>query len=302
MQRIAVTGASGLIGSALVRALMARGDDVVAFSRNPAHHQQTASPITWVRWDPRDMDATRRALHGCTTIVNLVGASIAGKRWSSAYKQQLVSSRVDATQQLLSAVGSMSQPPHTFISSSGAGYYGIGATSATETSPAGRDFLAQLCVNWEAAAHTANTLQMRTALVRTGVVLDDTQGALPLMALPFRLFAGGPVMPGTQGVSWIHRDDMVRLLVWLIDTPTAQGAYNACAPHPVSNATLSAAIAHRIGRPNWVPVPQFALRLLFGEMADALLIGGQFVTSTRLMQEGFNFTHPTITEALAHLW
>jgi uncharacterized protein (TIGR01777 family) len=139
---------------------------------------------------------------------------------------------------------------------------------------------------------------MRTAVVRTGVVLDDHDGALPLMALPFRLFAGGPVLPGTQGISWIHRDDMVRLLLWLIDTPSAQG----CAPNPVSNAALGSAIAQRLARPNWLPVPQFALQLLFGEMADALLIGGQYVTSSRLASAGFTFQYPHITEALATLW
>lgn len=322
MQRIAITGASGLIGGALAQALLARGDEVVAFSRTPQHQHTPATPLTsvqimsefkegthrtaprltWARWNPQDVAATAQALAGCDAVVNLVGASIAGTRWSAAYKQQLITSRVAATQQLLAAIGSMPQPPQTFISSSGAGYYGIGAPAADETSPAGHDFLAQLCVDWEAATRAAHAIQMRVAIVRTGVVLDDTQGALPLMALPFRFFVGGPVMPGTQGVSWIHRDDMVRLLLWLIDTPDAQGAYNACAPQAVSNTALSGAIAKRLGRPNWMPVPQFALRLLFGEMADALLIGGQYVTSSRLASAGFTFSYPTIAEALAHLW
>lgn len=302
MKRIAITGASGLIGSALSYALVARGDEVVAFSRTPQQFQDAAAPITWVQWNPRDTDATRRALTGCDTIVNLVGASIAGKRWSAHYKQQMIASRVHATQQLMTTVASMPHPPTTIISSSGAGYYGQGAMPCDEQSPAGNDFLARLCVDWEAAATMAAAPTMRVALIRTGVVLDDNQGALPLMALPFRLFVGGPVMPGTQGVSWIHRDDMVRLLLWLIDTPTAHGVYNACAPQPVSNAVLSAAIATRLTRPNWIPVPQFALRTLFGEMADALLIGGQYVTSSRLAAAGFTFQYPHITEALAHLW
>lgn len=302
MQRIAITGASGLVGSALSQALVARGDEVVAFSRTPAPHQHTASPITWARWDPHDADATRRALTGCHAIVNLVGASIAGKRWSTAYKHTLMTSRVSATQALLAAVASMPNPPHTLISASATGYYGTSQQPVDESSPAGRDFLAQLCVDWEGATSAAHALQMRVAIARSGIVLDDTHGALPLMALPFRLFVGGPVLPGTQGVSWIHRDDMVRVLLWMIDTPTAHGVYNACAPNPVTNAALGAAIAQRLARPNWLPVPQFALRLLFGEMADALLVGGQFVTSSRLAADGFTFTYPTITEALARLW
>jgi uncharacterized protein (TIGR01777 family) len=301
-RHIAITGASGLIGSALSHALIARGDHVVAFTRNPQHQGILPAAAQRVLWNPRDTHATATALTGCDTIVNLVGASIAGTRWTPAYKQTLVTSRVNATQQLLAAVAQMPHKPTTFISSSGAGYYGINAIATTEAAPAGADFLAKLCVDWESAATPAATLGMRSVILRTGVVLDSTSGALPLMALPFRFFVGGPVLPGTQMISWIHITDMVQLLLWAIDNEHATGVYNACAPHPVNNRTLSNAIAQRLHRPSWLPVPQFALRLLFGEMADALLIGGQSVLSARLAAAGFSFRYPTIDVALANIW
>jgi len=299
---IAITGATGLIGSALSHALIARGDHVVAFTRNPALQGRLPAAAQRVQWNPRDSQATAAALAGCDTIVNLVGASIAGTRWTPAYKQILTTSRVAATQQLLAAVAQMPHKPTTFISSSGSGYYGVNAMATDEATPAGTDFLAKLCVEWESAAAPAIALGMRSVIVRTGVVLDATSGALPLMALPFRFFVGGPVLPGTQMISWIHITDMVQLLLWTIDNPHAAGVYNACAPHPVTNQTLSTAIARRLKRPSWLPVPQFALRLLFGEMADALLIGGQSVTSARLASAGFAFRYPSIDTALAHLW
>lgn len=301
-KRIAITGATGLIGSALARALIARGDHVVAFSRTPERPQAQLNGATVVKWNPRDRQHTIDSLAGCDAVVNLVGASIAGKRWTTAYKQVLERSRIEATQQLLEAIAQMPTRPHTFVSSSGAGYYGIDRTPKTEHDRAGTDYLATLCVAWEQAALPARDLGMRLVIARTGVVLDKHDGALPLMALPFRLFVGGPVLPGTQAISWIHLDDMVRLLLWMLDTPEAQGAYNACAPQSVDNATFGKAIAATLRVPMWVPVPQFALRLLFGEMADALLIGGQAVVSARLEPAGFTFKYPTIDTALTAIY
>lgn len=301
-KRIAMTGATGLIGQALTHALIARGDQVVAFSRNVAHAQAQLSRAHVVRWDPRDVHHTTSALEGCDTVVNLVGASIAGKRWTPAYKHILERSRVESTQQLLNAISHMHRRPQTFISSSGAGYYGIDRAHKTEQSQPGSDYLAQLCVQWEQAAQPAIDLGMRLVIARTGVVLAKHGGALPLMALPFRLFVGGPVLPGTQAISWIHLEDMVQLLMWMIDSPHATGAYNACAPHAVDNLTFGRTLAHTLRVPMWLPVPQFALRLLFGEMADALLIGGQAVISERLEREGFTYRYPTVDTALADIY
>lgn len=299
-KHIAITGATGLIGSALTHALIARGDSVVAFSRTP--ETTTLAGATIVKWNPSDRQHTMNALAGCDTVVNLVGASIAGRRWTPAYKQTLERSRIDATQQLLEAIAQMPHRPHTFVSSSGAGYYGIDRTLKQEHDSAGSDYLAQLCIRWEQAAQPAQALGMRLVIARTGVVLTADGGALPLMALPFRFFVGGPVLPGTQAISWIHLEDMVNLLLWMIDTPQAQGAYNACAPQAVDNNTFGHTIAQTLRVPMWLPVPQFALRLLFGEMADALLIGGQAVVSERLAAEGFTFRYPTIDTALKAIY
>ncbi len=299
-KKIAITGATGLIGRALTEALVARGDHVVAFSRAP---RPSSSPHVYtVKWMPHDVQHTMTSLTGCDTIVNLVGASIAGKRWTAPYKQILERSRVEATQQLLHAIAHMDTRPQTFVSSSGAGYYGIDRTIKTERAGAGDDYLAQLCVNWEQAAQPALALGMRLVIARTGVVFAKHGGALPLMALPYRLYVGGPVMPGDQAISWIHLDDMVQLLLWMIDSPNAQGAYNACAPHAVDNTTFGQTLAHTLHVPMWLPVPTFALRLLFGEMADALLIGGQAVVSERLSSAGFTFTYPTLDSALAQIY
>jgi uncharacterized protein (TIGR01777 family) len=303
-QRIAVTGATGLIGTALCHALIARGDTVVAFSRNPTQRNRLPATATIAPWLPHDARATATALQGCDAIVNLVGASIAGTRWTDRYKDILWQSRVPATANLVAACALLDTPPHTLISSSGSGYYGFRghAFPVTEDSPAGDDYLARLCVAWESAATAAEQLGMRVAIVRTSVVLDTREGALPLMALPFRLWVGGRVGSGTQPIAWIHRDDLVTLMLYLIDQPTARGAYNAVAPECVDNATFSAAIAHTLHRPNWLPVPAFVLRLVLGEMADALLLNGQTMQSNRLNPADIGYRYNALIPALQHLW
>lgn len=303
-QRIAVTGATGLIGTALCHALIARGDSVVAFSRNPSQRNRLPATVTVAPWLPHDARATAAALHGCDAIVNLVGASIAGTRWTDRYKDILWQSRVPATANLVAACALLDTPPQTLISSSGSGYYGFRNHTfpVTEDSPAGDDYLAGLCVAWESAAIAAEQLGMRVAIVRTSVVLDAREGALPLMALPFRLWVGGRVGSGTQPIAWIHRDDLVSLMLYLIDQPTARGAYNAVAPECVDNAMFSAAIAHTLHRPNWLPVPAFVLRLVFGEMADALLLNGQTMQSDRLDAAEVGYRYGSLIPALQNLW
>ena len=303
-QRIAVTGATGLIGTALCHALIARGDSVVAFSRNPSQRNRLPATVAVAPWLPHDARATATALQGCDAIVNLVGASIAGTRWTDRYKDILWQSRVPATANLVAACALLDTPPHTLISSSGSAYYGFRghAFPVTEDSPAGDDYLARLCVAWESAALAAEHLGMRVAIVRTSVVLDAHDGALPLMALPFRLWVGGRVGSGTQPIAWIHRDDLVTLMLYLIDQPSARGAFNAVAPECVDNATFSAALASTLHRPNWIPVPAFVLQLLFGEMADALLLNGQSMQSNRLSPVDIGYRYGSLIPALQNLW
>ena len=303
-QRIAVTGATGLIGTSLCHALIARGDSVVAFSRNPSQRNRLPATVTVAPWLPHDARATATALQGCDAIVNLVGASIAGTRWTARYKDILWQSRVPATANLVAACALPDTPPHTLISSSGSAYYGFrgDAFPVTEDSPAGDDYLARLCVAWESAALAAEHLGMRVAIVRTSVVLDAHDGALPLMAMPFRLWVGGRVGSGTQPIAWIHRDDLVTLMLYLIDQPSARGAFNAVAPECVDNAAFSAALASTLHRPNWIPVPAFVLQLLFGEMADALLLNGQSMQSNRLSPVDIGYRYGSLIPALQNLW
>ena len=302
-QRIAITGATGLIGAALTEALLARGDTVVAFSRQPktpAVHPRFV-PAQWQRTDRAALTA---ALEGCDAVVNLMGSSIAGARWTAAYKRTLIDTRVPATAFLVDACAALAAPPRAFISASGSGYYGIAprTPSLDETAPAGTDFLATLCVDWEAAAQRATTHGMRVATVRTAVVLDAQQGALPQMALPFRFGVGGVVGSGIQPVPWIHRDDLVALYLWLLDTPSAAGAYNAVAPEMVDNARFSQTIARVLHRPCWLPVPAFALRLALGELADALLLNGQPMRSSRIDPAIVGYRYGTLEPALRALW
>lgn len=303
-RRIAITGATGLIGTALARALLARGDTVVGFSRNPARHLHYHPQYIAAQWQQSDPAALAHALAGCDTVVNLMGASIAGARWTPAYRQTLYDTRVPATDLLVAACAQLDPRPTALISASGSGFYGYeaGMTAVDETSPAGTDFLARLCQDWEKAAQRASAHGMRVATVRTAVVLDAADGALPQMAFPFRLFIGGPVGTGRQPVPWIHRDDVVALYLWLIDTASASGAYNAVAPEQVDNAAFSAAIGQVLRRPCWLPVPGFALRLLFGALADALLLNGQPMRSVRVDPQAVGYRFPLLVAALREIW
>lgn len=303
-RRIAITGVTGLIGSALAQTLLDRGDAVVGFSRTAQPPAFTHPHYTHARWQRTDPAALTDALTGCDTVVNLMGASIAGARWTPSYKQRLHDTRVAATDLLVAACAALPQPPRAFISASGSGFYGYRDLPAAvdETTPAGTDFLAALCVDWEAAALRAAGHGMRVALVRTAVVLDAQHGALPQMAMPFRFWVGGPVGSGRQPVPWIHRDDIVRLYCWLIDSADASGPYNAVAPDLVDNRRFSQSIAQVLGRPCWLLVPAFALRLVFGELADALLLNGQPMQSSRVDAQQVGYRYPTLVAALRDLW
>jgi uncharacterized protein (TIGR01777 family) len=191
--------------------------------------------------------------------------------------------------------------PATFLQGTATGYYGASLDEGPhdETAPAGHDFLGRLCVEWEAAAAPVTALGCRLVVVRTGMVLDPTGGALPPLALPFRLFGGGPMASGRQMMSWIHRDDWTAMVAWLLGSPAATGAYNATAPGPVSNREFAKSLGRALRRPSWFPVPAFVLRIAVGEMADPMLILGQSVVPARALAQGFSFAHPAIDEALA---
>ncbi len=300
--RCVIGGGSGLLGGALAARLAGRGDEVVVLTRHA--DPSDLAGVRNVQWVPDgSLGPWSREIDGADVVVNLGGASIAGGRWTAQRKAILRSSRIGSTTSLVAAVQAAARRPATFVQGSAVGYYGAHADGPTfdEQSEPGRDFLADLAVDWENAAAPVAALGCRLVTVRTAVVLARGHGALPKMALPFRFFAGGPVGSGRQYMSWITIDDWVALVEWVIDAPAVAGAINASAPSPVTNAEFSAAIGRALRRPSWLRAPAFALRAMLGEMAEALLLRGQRVVPARAVAEGFVFQHASIDEALAHV-
>ena len=298
--QIVIAGGSGFLGTALSRTLTAEGHDVAILTRQTASKTPSQPRLSSVQWDPNGTAGTwASVINGATAIVNLAGESIAARRWSPGQKQKLRDSRLRATQSLTTAIRQAASPPLIFISGSAVGYYGDrGGETLTEASAPGTDFLASLARDWEAAASEVATIT-RVALVRTGIVLDRRGGALPRMLPPFQMFVGGPLGTGTQYMPWIHKDDWVRMVAWMMTADGARGPLNATSPSPVTNAEFSKALGHALKRPSLLPAPAFALRLALGEMADALLLSGQRALPVRATDLGFSFRYSNIDEALA---
>jgi uncharacterized protein (TIGR01777 family) len=296
MGTIIVAGGTGLLGTALARALRHDGHQVTVLTRRPTRDHE-------VQWSPTDGAGSWTAtLNGAQAVINLAGTSIAGGRWTSARKAAIRDSRIQATSALVRAIVSARQPPGVFVSSSAVGFYGVrGDEPATEATPPGSDFLGDVGREWEAGASQASTVS-RVVLVRSGVVLAREGGALPQLALPFRLFAGGPAGSGRQFVSWIHVDDWVAMVKWALATPSVKGPLNATAPTPVTNEEFSRTLGRVLGRPSWLKAPGIALRLVLGEMADALVLGGQRVLPEAAQKGGFVFRYPTLDVALEEIY
>jgi uncharacterized protein len=296
---IVIAGGSGFIGGALIDALLARGDKPTLLTRDSeAAQARWDAKIGVASWDGRTADDWTRTLDGADAVINFTGANIAAHRWTPARKLVLIKSRLDSTRALVSAVSRAAKRPKVFINASAVGYYGdVPEGAATEASAQGRDFLAALCGQWEREALAAEPLGLRVVLARLGVVLEKDGGALPKMALPFKLFAGGPLGTGKQGFSWIHRDDAVGGLLFALDRENVSGAVNFAAPGAVDNREFSAARGRALGRPSWAPAPAFALKLALGEMADMLLTG-QRVEPQKLLASGYRFKYETAAAAL----
>jgi uncharacterized protein (TIGR01777 family) len=277
--KIVVSGGTGFLGRPLAAALAADGHDVVVL--------------------PRDQQSWRARVDGADAVVNLAGEPIAGARWSDEHKRRILDSRVTVTRALADAVHAAASPPAVLVSGSAVGYYGpLGDEVATEATPAGSDFLARVCVQWEAEAQKAASAATRVACIRTGLVLARDGGALPEMLPPFTFGVGGKVGSGRQYWPWIHREDWIDLVRWTIQTPAAAGPINATAPNPVTNAAFAHALGHALHRPALLPAPAFALRLLLGEMADALLLAGQRAVPSKATQLGFHFRYENLEPAL----
>ena len=298
--KIALAGGSGFLGTALTQALTRDGHDVAVLTRqNPA--SMPAQPrVTHVSWTPDGTSAAwAAALDGADAVVNLAGESIAARRWSERQKHEIRDSRLRATASLTAAIRQVARAPKVLVSGSAVGYYGDrGDETITESSGPGRDFLAGVADAWETAANQV-AARTRVALVRTGIVLDRKGGALPKMLPPFQLFVGGPLGSGRQYMPWIHKEDWVRLVTFAMTHEGARGALNVTSPTPVTNAEFSKALGRALHRPSLLPAPAFALRLALGEMADALLLGGQRALPVRATDLGFSFRYSNIDDALS---
>jgi uncharacterized protein (TIGR01777 family) len=294
--RITLTGATGLIGVRLVRALRDRGDDITVLSRNPSGAAARLG-VEAVGWDPMAGPAPDVALAGRDAVVHLAGEPVA-QRWNADVKRRIRESREVGTRHLVAGIEALAQRPRVLVSSSAVGYYGKhGDERVPESTPPGDDFLAGVCVAWEREALRAQELGLRVALVRTGVVLDADGGALAKMLLPFRLGLGGPVAGGGQYMPWIHADDLVALYLAALDGDDWQGPLNAAAPEPVTNADFSKALGRALRRPAIAPVPGFAVKLLYGDMAE-IITEGQRAVPERPQALGFTFAHADLDEAL----
>jgi uncharacterized protein (TIGR01777 family) len=302
--RVFVTGASGLIGRRLLPLLQARGDTVVALSRNS---RPTSAGITWVVGDPAITGPWLDELNAADAVIHLAGEPIIGKRWSAAVLDLIRSSRVVSTRLIAERLAQQpfaaSGQPKSFVSGSAIGIYGAdsGPDPHSEDAPAAADPVAQIVVDWEAAAEPARRAGVRVVHPRTGIVLDRAGGALPKMDFPFRLFLGGRIGTGKQYVSWIHHTDMSAVLLRLLDDQKLTGAWNATAPNPTTNAEFSRLLGKVLRRPSWLPVPRFALRILVGQ-AVQIVAGGQNAPPTRLLQSGFPFQYPDLESALRALY
>jgi uncharacterized protein (TIGR01777 family) len=301
-KRVVVTGATGLIGRPLCAHLCERGYAVTIFSRSTDKARQTLPGMAdYVAWQAEEHGAWERAIDGAHAVINLAGASLFSKRWTEKYKRVLWDSRVVGTRGLVNAMRAASARPAVFISGSAVGYYGArDDTVLPEEAAPGNDFLAKLCVAWEQEAFKAKQLGVRVATIRTGIVLDADEGALPLMKLPFTFFAGGYILPGTQWFPWIHIADEVGIILKTLDDADVRGPVNASAPHPQTNADFMRTLGRVMGRPAWVPVPGFALRLALGAFADSLTTGPRAIPE-KITEHGYTFTYPTSEAALRDL-
>lgn len=294
MATIVISGASGLVGSALCEHMEARGDRVQRLVR-----REVRDPDREIFWKPSEgrLDAPR--LEGVDAVVHLAGENIAGGRWTEAFKRRVIDSRIASTRLIAEAVAKASDKPATLVTASAIGFYGNRPDEVVdETSAAGEGFLAETCIAWEEAGRAAWEAGVRVAQTRIGIVLSPDGGALEKLLTPFKLGVGGRMGSGRQMMSWISLPDLVRALVFVIDTPTLHGAVNATAPGAVSNAEFSRVLAKVLNRCACLPAPALALRLLLGQMADEMLLGGAQVAPKRLLEAGFRFETPDLEAAL----
>jgi uncharacterized protein (TIGR01777 family) len=307
LMRVIIAGGTGLIGRALAANLAADDYDVVVLSRSPESAKGLPESVRLERWDASTAEGWAPLVEGAEAIVNLAGSNLSGagffpSRWTDEAKRLIRDSRVRAGQAIVEAVAHAEDKPRAVIQASGVGYYGPHDDEIlTEDAPPGNDYLASLAAqDWEPSTAAVEDVGVRRAIIRTGAVLDAHEGALPRLLLPFRLFVGGPMGSGQQWLSWIHREDEAAAIRFLIENGSTSGPFNLTAPSPSTNADFGRTIGRAMGRPYWIPVPGFALRLAFGEVSGVVL-EGQRAIPQRLQDLGFNFRFPDAQAALEDL-
>ena len=295
--RVVVTGASGLIGSAVCDFLLARGDEVVGLSRDPARARSINPTVKWMAWNPETERPPADALEGSDGVINLLGEPI-NQRWTDEAKRKIRSSRIDATRNLIQGIQAAKDGPRAMVNQSAVGYYGDrGETIVDEAAGPGSGFDSRVVVDWEATAKEAED-DLRLAITRTGLVLTSRGGLLKELLTPFKLGVGGPLAGGGQYWPWISLDDEVGLLVWALDTEKVSGTLNATGPEPVTNREFSKALGKALGRPAVVPAPKLALVARFGGEAAESLAAGQRAVPRRALDLGYRFRHPDVDTAI----
>jgi uncharacterized protein (TIGR01777 family) len=299
--KVLVTGASGLIGSALCDSLLSRGDEVVGLTRDPDKVRRARPSIAWHRWEPTLERPPDDAFEGVDGVVNLVGEKI-DQRWTDEAKRKIMETRRAGTRNLVQAIAGLERRPKAMVSQSAVGYYGDRGDAVVEESDGpGDSFDAEVAREWEKAAREAEAAGLRLAIVRTGQVLDAHGGMLGELLTPFKLGLGGPLAGGAQYVSWVHVDDEVGILLWALDDEKVSGVLNGTAPNPATNRDFSKALGRALGRPALVPIPGFVLDLKFGTEFGAVLRGGQRAMPKRTLDLGYEFRYPDLDEALRDL-
>ena len=295
--RILITGARGSIGKALRPTLEAKGWDLLLASRRESKDERH------VQWNPDTgfADADLAKLEGLDAVVHLAGESVSGLRWTDEKKKAIRDSRVFGTRSLIETFDRLERKPKAFISGSAIGFYGDrGSDEMTESSPAGKTYLAEVCREWEAESRRAEDLGIRTVLLRTGIVLSKDGGALGTMLTPFKLGVGGVVGSGKQWMSWISLDDVVGIINFALENESVRGAINVVAPNPVTNEEFTKTLGSVLYRPTFLPLPEFAVHMVFGEMGDALLLDSTRVLPKRMLDAGYKFEFPQLRGALEH--
>ncbi len=302
--KVAITGATGLVGSRLVEKLNAEGHQIIVLTRNPDKAKKVFPnsvfpQVEIVQYNPKESGEWQKVISGCDGVINLAGAPIA-ERWSPQYKQEILSSRQIVTQKIVEAIKKAENKPQVLVSASAIGYYGTSETATfDETSSSGNDFLAEVCQKWEAEATKVKEAGVRLVIPRIGIVLANG-GALGKMIGPFQMFAGGPIGSGRQWFSWIHRDDLVNLIIEALKRPDMEGVFNATTPNPVRMSQFCQTLGEVMNRPSWLPVPDFVLELLLGD-GSKVVLEGQQVLPKHTQAVGFQYQYPQLKSALQEI-